>query len=143
MTYFGQKVRSCLTNKTDVELTLLKLYIRRALMEGLTVSYRDKIFVCPSMLTDKKKISIYRSGDPTSAIEVPFNRPADATDRFIDGFVFEVDANLDEVLFHHSNDLISPGNKWLQLKTGIVGLAALLGKETPVLTALLHKLSDA
>ena len=126
MNYFGRKVRNCLVQADDIEMTLLKLFIRQALIEGTSVSYGGRLFVTPS----KNEFSILRREVPETAIEVPLNRASDATDRFIESFVFEADASLDLIVFHEANDITTNGCTWAFLKGHLQVLNVLLvGKE--------------
>lgn len=140
MTYFGQKVRNCLIIRSDIEITLLKLFIQNALFAGLAVSYNNRVFLI-SNKNENTPIQIVRSSEPTRAIEIPSNRVGDAVDRFIDSFVYEDDANLDNIIFHHSNDHTDAGNTWWLLKQAIPGISTILNSKPP-LSQLLIKISE-
>jgi hypothetical protein len=115
MTYFGQKVRACLIHESDVEMTLLKLVARRHLEAGKAVSYKGKLFIVPSR--NGGPISIVRTSEPDTSVEVPCRRIPDAVDRFIDAFIFEANSTTQEVIFHVTADISSPGARWQFLRT--------------------------
>lgn len=127
--YFGQKVKACLIHEADIEMALLKLVIRRAIESGCAVSYKNKIFVIPPRLISDR-ILITRLTEPDVAMEIPSNRTPDATDRFIDSFVFETGASVDDVMFHKTSAIDSAAIRWHWLKTCQMALMTLISRGT-------------
>lgn len=138
MSYFGQKVRACLIHEADIEMTMLKLAIRRALEDGCAVSYKNKIYLIPPRCSGDN-ILITRLSEPDVAMEIPNNRTPDATDRFVDAFVFETGANIDEVMFHENADIDSGAVRWHWIKTGNESLSALITRTGKFYNALVSK----
>jgi|LakMenEpi03Aug12_release.lakeMendotaPanAssembly.Ray.scaffolds.fasta_scaffold1130239_1 hypothetical protein len=131
--YFGQKVKACLIHAADIEMALLKLVIRRALESNCAVSYKNKIFVIPPRVPSDR-ILITRLTEPDVAMEIPSNRTPDATDRFIDSFVFETGATIDDVMFHKTSAIDSSAIRWHWLKSRNIPLLSLISQN--------HKFQD-
>ena len=128
MSYFGQKVRACLIHEADIEITMLKLFIRRAIENNCAVSYKNKIYLFPPERIGDPFV-ITRLSEPESAIEIPANRSPDATDRFVDAFVFETGASIDDVLFHKSSSVDTSAVRWYWIKTSHAPIFALISRD--------------
>jgi hypothetical protein len=109
--YFSQKPRACPTTKAGINMLLLKLTIRQALIEGLAVSYSDRIFI----QAEEEKIQIFRVSEPAIEIKLDSKRTASAVDYFVDQFIYEACANIDQVGFHES-DATTPHLMWPWLR---------------------------
>jgi hypothetical protein len=127
--YFGQKVKACLIHQADIEMALLKLVVRRAIESHCAVSYKNKIFVIPPRVSSDR-ILITRLTEPDVAMEIPANRTSDATDRFIDSFVFETGASIDDVMFHETSAIDSSAIRWHWLKTRAIALSILIDRNS-------------
>lgn len=121
--YFGTKIRTCPVEDRDIEMLLLKMLLREALLQGLALSYENRIYVIPA----KDRLSIVRMTEPDRAVDIPVRRPADAVDRFIESFIFESDADINKVIIYHSSDSSDAGTTWGFAKVALKGLWTLLG----------------
>lgn len=126
MTYFGTKVRSCPIDSKDVEMLFMKITLKEAVSCGLAISYDNRIFVIPS----KERLSIIRITEPDRAIELSPKKAADAVDRFVEAFVYEVGSDLDKVVVYHTGDSSDRGTSWSHLKNLITFSTLLRHKPT-------------
>ena len=126
MSFF--KIRSCINSAQEAEIVILKLFLRAAVCNGSCLSYRGRMFL--NIRSDS--YHILRPGNPLditpeTVIEVPKTRPGDAIDRFIDGFIYEIDAKIGDILIHKA-DLTSDSLSWWFISEKDGTIKTLLGQ---------------
>ncbi len=128
----GKKLRSAITDQTELGVLLLKQVIRLTLLSGRSVSYADRYFLHQSLEDDTYVLSKVED----LAAYVTFFRGQEhlATDFFIEQFFREANCDLDSVLFQTAPD--SPGCYWAFLRKR-VSINSLLEPEE--FEAALHK----
>lgn len=119
-------IRNCPFDPSDIEMLLLKLTVRAAILSNNAVGYKDKILLLPPTHQDADTFSLFRRSEPASAIFVPHRRAAEAVDRFIASFVYEQDCNMNDVLFYQDAQADSGARTWEHIKTHILGIQSLI-----------------
>jgi len=135
----NKSLRNCPYDSFDIELLLLKLAIRAAILSEHAVGYKDKILLLPPNNT-ADNFSIFRRLEPSSAVFVHKKRPAEAVDRFVLTFIYEQDLNVDDVRFYLDAAADAGATTWEHIKTHALGIQNLISASgfSSVLTGAQH-----
>lgn len=125
--YFGYAVRNCPIEARDIEMLLLKLTLKSALLSGSALSYEGRIFLS---LNGTKDFIIVRMSEPTNGIIISGNRPAEAIDRFVLAFIYEEGSNIDKIQIYKSTSIDDVSVTWGYLKKTLPGISVLLSEKT-------------
>lgn len=123
--YFGYAVRNCPIELRDIEMLLLKLTLKAALLSGSALSYEGRIFLS---LNNNKDFIIVRMSEPTNGIIISGNKPAEAIDRFVLSFIYEEGSNIDKIQIYKSTSIDDVSFTWGHLKKTLPGISVLLSE---------------